>query len=234
MSGRKAKAARQAVRAAVPPEGSTGAPASRWWLSWKGGVIGLAVVTLLGASFVLPERFEQGSSPAASPAAPHGQDATTEGDGLAVGSPVPAFRESDVQTGRAITSTAVAGKKTLLFFSEGVMCQACFEQIKDLEQMGNELDKLGIQLVSVTPDTPADLEQAIAQFGISTPMIADEDRDMSAAFDTLGRGMHADTPGHAFALIEKGKVLWYRDYWLPPDQTMYVEPAKVLADLASA
>lgn len=233
MNGRKAKAARRAARAAAPPASSKGAKVASWWVSWKGGLIGLAVVALVGASFVLPDRFEKQSSPAASS---HGHDGTAsgEGDGLTAGSPVPGFTESDVQTGRAITSRAVAKKKTLLFFSEGVMCQACFEQIKDLEQMGAELDKRGIQLVSITPDSPADLKQAISQYGIATPMIADEDRDMSAAFDTLGRGMHADTPGHAFALIERGKVLWYRDYWLPPDRTMYVEPAKVLADLASA
>ena len=111
------------------------------------------------------------------------------------------------------------------------MCQACFEQIKGLEQMRAELDERGIELVSITPDTPENLEQAIEQFGVESPMIADEDRDMSAAFNTLGKGMHPDTPGHAFALIEQGKVLWYRDYWLPPDRMMYVEPVKVLADL---
>jgi peroxiredoxin len=99
--------------------------------------------------------------------------------------------------------------------------------------MQSELDKRGIALVTITPDSPADLEQAIGQYGIESPMIADEDRDMSAAFDTLGRGMHADTPGHAFVLIERGKVVWYRDYWLPPDRTMYVEPAQVLADIAA-
>ena len=234
MSGRKAKAARQAARAAAPPVRSKGAQASSWWVSWKGGLIGLAVVALVGASFVLPDRFENGSGPAASPAASHGHDGTSEGDGSTAGSLVPAFTERDVQTGRAITSKAVAKKKTLLFFSEGVMCQACFEQIKDLEQMGAELDKRGIQPVSITPDSPADLKQAIAQFGIATPMIADEDRDMSAAFDTLGRGMHSDTPGHAFVLVdETGKVLWQRDYWLDPYRTMYVEPATLLGDLAA-
>ena len=50
-------------------------------------------------------------------------------------------------------------------------------------------------------------------------------------FNTLGAGMHADTPGHAFALIDKGKVLWYRDYWLPPTRSMYVSPSKLLADI---
>src|SRR6266545_3501996 len=221
MSGKKAKAARRAARAAAPPVRS------------KGGLVGLAVVAVVSASFVLPDQLGKQRTPIASQG--HGgKAASSEGDGLKPGSPVPAFAERDVETGRAITSKSLQGKRTLLFFSEGVMCQACFEQIKGLEQMKAELDERGIALVSITPDSPADVKQAIGQYGIASPMIADQDRDISAAFDTLGRGMHTDTPGHAFALIEKGKVLWYRDYWLPPDQTMYVEPAKVLADLAAA
>ena len=114
------------------------------------------------------------------------------------------------------------------------MCQACFEQIKGLEQMGAQLAKRNIQLVSITPDAPRDLKQAISQYGITTPMISDEDGDMSHAFNTLGLGMHGDTPGHAFALIDRGKVRWYHDYWLAPDRTMYVDPAKVIAALPSA
>lgn len=228
MSGRKAKAARQAARASASQPGST-----RFRGSWKRGLVGLAVVALVGASFVLPDAFDNDGAPVASQG--HGgMAAASEGDGLEPGSLVPAFAERDVETGRAITSTSLEARRTLLFFSEGVMCQACFEQIKGLEQMSAELDARGIELVSITPDSPADLEQAIDQYGIETPMIADDDRDMSAAFDTLGLGMHADTPGHAFALIDEGRVLWYRDYWLPPDRTMYVEPAKVLADLPSA
>jgi peroxiredoxin len=232
MSGKKAKAARREARASAPSAGSKGAKVPRWWGSWKAGLIGLAAAGLMGASFVLPGAFEDKTEAAA----PHGKEdmtASSAGDGLAPGSRVPAFAERDVKTGQAITSRSLEGKRTLLFFSEGVMCQACFEQIKGLEQMSGELDERGIELVSITPDAPADLEQAIRQYGITTPMIADEDGDMSAAFDTLGQGMHADTPGHAFALIEKGKVRWYRDYWLAPDRTMYVEPAQVLADLPS-
>ena len=80
--------------------------------------------------------------------------------------------------------------------------------------MGDVLERRGIELVSITPDSQADLEQAIGQYGITTPMISDDDRDMSEAFNTLGKGMHADTPGHAFVLVEDGKVLWQRDYWL--------------------
>ena len=157
-----------------------------------------------------------------------------QGAGLPLGSSVPSFTEQDLLSGEPITSKTVYNRKTLLFFSEGVMCQACFEQIQGLERLGAELERRGIQLISITPDSPSDLRQAAAHYGITTPVIADSDRSMSEAFNTLGQGMHDNTPGHAFALIAKGKVLWYRDYWLAPDRTMYVQPQKLLAEIPEA
>ena len=153
------------------------------------------------------------------------------GAGLPVGSTVPSFSARDLVSGREITSASLAGGKTLLFFSEGVMCQACFEQIKGIEGVGDQLRERGISLVSITPDTPGDLRSVIAHFDIRTPIIADTSRSISKAFNTLGKGMHEDTPGHAFVLLDHGKVLWYRDYWLAPDRTMYVKPAELLAAL---
>ena len=199
---------------------------------WKVPVIAAAVLALLGASFVVPRFFEKGPTASAGQGAQGHQMATSEGDGPDIGSRI-SFVERDVMDGREISSESLRGKKTLLFFSEGVMCQACFVQIRDIEQIGTQLRKRGIGLVSITPDSEEVLRHAIDQYGISTPMIADDDRDMSAAFDTLGRGMHSDTPGHAFVLVDRtGKVVWQRDYWLEPYRTMYVEPAKLLKDLA--
>ena len=198
---------------------------------WKPTVISAAVVALVGASFVVPSFFEDG--PAATSGAGGHQMATGEGDGPKVGSRI-SFAEHDVVNGSEISTRTLRGKKTLLFFSEGVMCQACFEQIRDIEKVGAELRKKGIGLVSITPDSSKALREAIDQYGIRTPMIADDDRDMSAAFDTLGRGMHEDTPGHAFVLVNgSGKIVWQRDYWLDPYRTMYVEPETLLADLAA-
>jgi len=227
MSGRKARAARQAVRAAGAPTRSEGA-GKGFWTSWKGAVTGLVITAVIAGSFVLPDALR--TEPTAASHA--GMDmGAAPGEGLPAGSSVPSFSERNVESGKAITSASVYDRKTLLFFSEGVMCQACFEQIKGLEKFGADLEKRGIQLVSITPDPPSDLRQAISHYGITTPMIADDDRDMSEAFNTLGKGMHSDTPGHAFALVSKGKVLWYRDYWLPPAQSMYVKPEKLLADI---
>ena len=205
---------------------------SSFWISWKGGSIALVVVAVVAASFVVPG-LGGGKKTTAGVHNHAGMLAGDTGTGLKRGSTVPSFSESNLLTGRTISSKSVYGHKTLLFFSEGVMCQACFQQIQGLQQFGSALQKRGIQLVSITPDTPSDLEQAAQQYGITTPLISDENRDMSTAFNTLGRGMHSDTPGHAFALIDRGKVLWYRDYWLAPYREMYVQPKKLLADIPS-
>ena len=199
---------------------------------WKAALITASVLALVGASFVVPGLLGNDSTNGTSGHTSH--PITGAGDGPGLGSRI-AFEEKDVIDGHPISSQTLRGKKTLLFFSEGIMCQACFEQIRDVEEVGAELVSRGIGLVSITPDSANILREAIDDYGISTPMISDEDRDMSAAFDTLGQGMHADTPGHAFVLIdETGKVVWQRDYWLAPYRTMYVEPAKLLADLTTA
>jgi peroxiredoxin len=226
---KKAKAARQAARVQSPTRKGGN---SSFWRSWKGGLVGLSVAAVLAGTFVVP-KLVNSSTPSAG--AEHAMAmGAKQGAGLPAGSPVPSFSGSDVLTGKTISSTSLYGHKTLLFFSEGVMCQACFEQIQGLQQFGADLRKRGIQLVSITPDSPDSLRQAIGQYGITTPMISDESRSMSEAFNTLGQGMHAETPGHAFALIDKGRVLWYRDYWLSPYRTMYVAPKKLLADIPSA
>ena len=143
------------------------------------------------------------------------------------GDPAPAFSEQDVRTGQTVSSSALRGRNSLLFFSEGVMCQACFEQIKSLEYLGNELDERGLVLVSITTDPPDVLRQAADAYGITTPLISDEDRDMSRAYDVLGQGMHPDTAGHTFVLVDAdGRIRWRRDY-----TAMYVPPEDLLAAL---
>jgi peroxiredoxin len=229
MSGKKAKAARRSAHADAPVSQER----HGFWRTWKGVAVLGAAVAVIGASFVTPTFFEQESRTDVPAHGAMGNE-PAKGVGLTEGSPVPAFMERDVISGRTISSKSLFRRKTLLFFSEGVMCQACFEQIRGLEQMGNVLERRGIELVSITPDSKADLEQAIAQYGITTSVISDDDRDMSEAFNTLGQGMHADMPGHAFVLVEKGRVLWQRDYWLSPYKTMYVEPQELLADIPSA
>ena len=228
MSQNRARAARQAA-ASQASQSHQRQTQRKFWTSWQGGLVAFGVVALLGASFIVPKL----TSDKQTNVAQHGS-MTGTGDGPAIGS-APRFDQRDVVTGRTISSQTLRGQKTLLFFSEGVMCQACLQQIRDIDQIGNEMARRHIKLVSITPDTPAELRQAIGQYEITSPMIADEQRDVSEAFNTLGKGMHADTPGHAFVLIDgRGKVLWQRDYYQAPYRTMYVEPTKLLDDIPTS
>ena len=139
--------------------------------------------------------------------------------------PAPTFSERDVVSGRPITSAGLRGTNVLLFFSEGVMCQACFEQIQSLELRAAELQGRGLTLVNITTDPPDVLRQAVEQYGIKTPMISDQTGVMSKSYSAIGQGMHPNTDGHTFVLVDRGgRIRWRRDY-----ATMFVPPNKLLA-----
>ena len=232
MSQKRARATRHVV-----PVKPTSTPKSSFWTTWKIVLAGAIVVAVVGGTFLVPKLTGGGTSQSAATPAGHsmaGMTSVGTGEGPPIGS-APQFVERNVETGQTISSDTLRGQETLLFFSEGIMCQACLQQIKDIDDVSQEMSRRHIKLVSITPDSPAELTQAIGQYGLTSPVISDEDRSMSQAFNTLGKGMHADTPGHAFVLLDpSGKVVWQRDYYQPPYRTMYVDPAKLFKDIPVA
>jgi peroxiredoxin len=127
--------------------------------------------------------------------------------------PAPAFAAQNMVNDQLLTSDAFKKGNTLLFFSEGVMCQSCLEQIQSLERISGQLVKRHLALVSITPDSPAELRKAVADYKIHTPLLTDESRRMSTDYDVLGLGMHADMPGHTFILVDRhGVIRWRHDY----------------------
>ena len=142
--------------------------------------------------------------------------------------PAPAFAAQNIISGRLLTSGVFKKGDTLLFFSEGVMCQACLEQIQSLERISGQLAKRHLTLVSITPDSPAQLRQAVADYKIHTPLLTDESRRMSTDYDVLGLGMHADMPGHTFILVDRhGVIRWRHDYkemFVPTDKLLKAIP----------
>ena len=177
-------------------------------------VAGLAVAT---AFVVVPRGSSGGGTP----------------EGAPTSGPAPAFSERDVVSGQSLSNESLRGRNVLLFFSEGVMCQACFEQIQMLQKNWRELQRRGLVLVNITTDPPDTLRDAAQAYGVLTPLVSDEDRNMSNAYAVLGQGMHPDTAGHTFVLVDKrGRIRWRRDY-----SKMYVKPGELFAeipDLASA
>ncbi len=204
----------RAHRHDVPPVGAAPRQLSRKTKIVLGLVAAAGVVGLFAATTLLGSNDTTNTSPDNVP--------------LAVGDTAPAFEGADVTTGRKLSSTStLAGKNVLYYFSEGVMCQACLVQIQALEKHLRHLDERGITLVSITNDDAATLQTVAADYQLSTPLVSDASRELTLRFGALGGGMHPDTANHTFILVDKaGTVRYVRDY-----PSMWVEPTDLLKAL---
>lgn len=112
----------------------------------------------------------------------------------------------------------------LLYFSMGVGCDGCFAQIPEIE---DKMTSIGVTLVSVMVQDPGQVAATATRFGIEGPIVIDEDRSVSAAYDMLGIYGHSDRPSHSFALVARdGTIKWVKHY-----ATMFVPVDDFLADL---
>jgi peroxiredoxin Q/BCP len=185
------------------------------------GAVGLIAAVLVALAVGLNGNGRQ---------APASAMSATGGSGPGVGASAPNFSLENVVSGKSVSLASLRGHKTLMFFSEGVGCQACLVQAADLQKDAT-LRRAGIQLVSVTTDQPGDLAQAASQYGITTPLLADPSTQMSSAYGMLGHGgmEHPTQDGHAFLLVgADGKVLWHQAY-----QDMYVQPSQLVHDMGA-
>jgi peroxiredoxin Q/BCP len=137
-------------------------------------------------------------------------------------------------TGKKISLADYKGKSVLLYFQEGLTCQPCWDQMTDLEKQAAKVKAAGIdQILSVTTD-PADLiTRKTKDMKLSTPVLSDPDLAVSKTYDANSYGMMGTSrDGHTFVLVgPDGTIKWRADYGGAPKYTMYVAPAKLLADL---
>lgn len=126
------------------------------------------------------------------------------------------------------------GKTVLLYFQEGLGCQPCWDQIKDLERQQAKIKALGIDTtVSITTNELGQLRQKAADEGIRTPVLSDPDLAASKAYNANQYGMMGDgSDGHSFVVVgPDGQIKWRADYGGAPKYTMYVPMENLLADM---
>ena len=111
------------------------------------------------------------------------------------------------------------------------------QQIVDLHN-DTDFQALGVVLVSLAFDSPADLASGAAEYGIrGVPLLSDTDHEVSEAYGVLQWAVDTGEPGHTFVLVDaEGTIAWVRDYGAPdnPDRTMYVEPRDIVDQVKAA
>lgn len=219
-------------RRTMPPRkpGSTprlGEPPPRVRRRWVAPVAVLAVLLLLAGLYGV---FRSGSAPATATGSVDYQ----VGD-PGPRKPAPQFTLRSA-AGQQVSLSAYRGKSVLLYFHEGLGCQPCWDQIRDLEKNPAALRDAGVdQLLTITSG-PADLiAQKMADDKLQSIALADIDLSSSRTYNANRYGMMGDSrDGHTFILVgPDGNIQWRADYGGAPRYTMYVPVPKLVADLKS-
>ena len=128
------------------------------------------------------------------------------------------------------------GKSVLLYFQEGIGCEGCWTQMKDIQSAMGDFKGLGIDTMLTITTTPLDaLKQKVADEGIALPVLSDESFAVSRAYNATAYGMMAGSAdGHTFILVgPDGRIRWRADYGGPPDYTMYIPVSNLIADITA-
>lgn len=107
------------------------------------------------------------------------------------------------------------------------------QQVVDL-QKSKGFERLGVELLSISPDPLEAWEQGASEFGIQTPVLSDADNRVANAYGVMRWAMGSE-PGHTFVLVDqRGRIRWIRDYGAPQNGgLMYVAPEELVAEIAS-
>lgn len=130
--------------------------------------------------------------------------------------------------------SAYRGKTVLLYFHEGLGCQPCWDQIRDLQNDPGLLSSVGVdQLLTITTGPPDLVGQKMRDDGLTVPALVDTDLRVSTQYQANRYGMMGTSrDGHSFVLVgPDGVIQWRADYGGPPDYTMYVPGSQLLDDL---
>src|SRR5260370_16920797 len=86
-------------------------------------------------------------------------------------------------TGGTFYLASMRGKTVLLYFQEGLTCQPCWDQLKDIQSNISQFHALGIdQIVSITTDPLDTLNQKVAHEGLSIPFLSTQALVISPAY----------------------------------------------------
>jgi peroxiredoxin len=106
------------------------------------------------------------------------------------------------------------------------------QQVVDL-QSDESFQKLGVQLLAISPDPVDAWSQDGGALGITVPMLSDPGNAVWMKYGIPGWMMPMGEPGHTFFLVGgDGEIAWLRDYGAPEHGgAMYVPPDEIASQL---
>lgn len=109
------------------------------------------------------------------------------------------------------------------------------QQVVDL-QNSKDFQALGVEFLSISPDSVDSWAKEGASLGIRTSTLSDDGNRVANAYGVMEWSMESGEPGHTFVLVDRaGSVSWIRDYGAPEHGgLMYVSPKELVPLVAAA
>jgi len=111
------------------------------------------------------------------------------GERLAPGDEAPDFTLSDAD-GNPVSLSSYRGQQVIVYFYPAAMTPGCTRQACDFTQSGPALEKAGLAVLGISPDSPAKLARFREKEGITFPLLSDPDKSVLAAYGAYGEKMN--------------------------------------------
>jgi peroxiredoxin Q/BCP len=130
---------------------------------------------------------------------------------LNIGDKAPAFSLLD-QNGKKVSLSNFKGKNLLLYFYPKADTPGCTKQGCSIRDASEELKKLDMAAVGVSPDEPAKQKKFDDKYGLGFPLLSDPDHKVAKAYGAWGKkSMYGKTYDgiirSSFVIDGKGKIV---------------------------
>jgi peroxiredoxin Q/BCP len=104
---------------------------------------------------------------------------------LSPGDPAPDF-ELTTDTGETLRLADLAGKRVVLYAYPAAMTPGCTKQACDFRDSLQSLKATGLDVIGISPDSPAKLAAFRDRDSLNFPLMSDPDRSVLTAYGAFG------------------------------------------------
>ena len=104
---------------------------------------------------------------------------------LAAGDPAPEF-SLPTDTGEILSLKQLRGRKVVLYAYPAAMTPGCTTQACDFRDSLSSLHARGIEVIGISPDSPAKLAKFRERDGLTFPLVSDPTKEVLTAYGAYG------------------------------------------------